>query len=95
MATLKDIQLPFGAANGVQSDYCPLERGMNPTVANLDIGELFAGAGGMALGASLAEYSGVRFQHVWATDNNKDACETFKQNIKVDKNLLFERMLKT
>ncbi len=81
MTILKDIQLPFGAEHGEHSigqDACP-------TVANLDIGELFAGAGGMALGASMAEYSGIRFRHVWATDNNKDACETFKHNIKIDR----------
>ena len=57
---------------------------VEPAVSYLDIGELFAGAGGMALGASMAEYRGVRFRHVWATDNNKDACETFKLNIAID-----------
>ena len=32
------------------------------------LGELFCGAGGMALGASQAEYRGQMFEHVWATD---------------------------
>ena len=70
----------------MQSELDSLENGASPTVATLDVGELFAGAGGMALGASMAEYAGVRFRHVWATDNNKDACETFKHNINIERN---------
>lgn len=81
---LADVQLPFGAENGVQSHMDSLIGETPRTVAYLDIGELFAGAGGMALGASLAEYSGIRFRHVWATDNNRDACETFRLNIEID-----------
>ena len=73
LTILKDIQLPFDAEHGVQPDFDSLKEDACPTVANLDVGELFAGAGGMALGASMAEYSGVRFRHVWATDNNKYA----------------------
>ena len=40
------------------------------------IGELFAGAGGMALGAKLAG-----FDHVWANDIDPDACRTFQANL--------------
>ena len=42
------------------------------------IGELFAGAGGMALGASQAG-----FGHVWANDIDADACATFRRNIDI------------
>ena len=48
------------------------------------LGELFAGAGGMAYGAHEAEIDGHRFRHVWATDMDKDACETIKKNVPVD-----------
>lgn len=48
------------------------------------VGELFAGAGGMALGASNASHDGLAIQHVWATDNNRDACETFRANIDIE-----------
>ena len=44
------------------------------------IGELFCGAGGLALGASKARYRGLRLKHVWANDSDYDACETFKKN---------------
>ena len=47
------------------------------------VGELFAGAGGMALGASRASHDGLALQHVWASDNNRDACETFRSNIDI------------
>ena len=40
------------------------------------IGELFAGAGGMTLGAKMAG-----FGHVWANDIDADACETFRANL--------------
>ena len=44
------------------------------------LGELFAGAGGMALGAEKAKRCGKRFQHVWVNDIDKDACDTFARN---------------
>lgn len=50
----------------------------------LKVGELFCGAGGFALGASLVRYRGWRFHHVWASDNSRDACETFRSNIPAD-----------
>lgn len=50
------------------------------------LGELYCGPGGIALGAKFAEahfnnnmtYS---IAHVWATDYDKDTCETFRLNI--------------
>ena len=48
------------------------------------IGELFAGAGGMALGATRAEYKGHKFVHVWANDNDQNACNTFRNNLQIE-----------
>jgi DNA (cytosine-5)-methyltransferase 1 len=45
------------------------------------LAELFCGAGGVGLGASLAEVNGLRFEHVWATDVDKYACETYASNL--------------
>ncbi len=63
------------------------------------LGELFCGAGGMALGASLAKAEGAGFAHLWATDMDKDACETFEFNLEVNhvicdrvENLFFEKL---
>lgn len=49
------------------------------------LGELFSGPGGIALGAMSAkilndstEYS---IAHAWATDYDKDTCETYRTNI--------------
>ena len=47
------------------------------------IGELFAGAGGMALGASLAEHNGYGFVHEWANDIDRDACRTLGANLEL------------
>lgn len=47
------------------------------------LGELFAGAGGMALGAHKARVEGHGFRHVWANDMDKDACRTLSQNVSV------------
>lgn len=48
------------------------------------VGELFCGAGGLALGAKLAEeeLNGVRYRcrHVWAVDIDEWACRTFERN---------------
>ena len=43
------------------------------------IGELFAGAGGMALGASMSG-----FRHAWMNDIDADACATFRDNLDID-----------
>ena len=43
------------------------------------LGELFCGAGGMALGASKATYKGWHFEHKWATDRDRDSCSTIAQ----------------
>ena len=43
------------------------------------LGELFCGAGGMALGASQAKYNGWQFSHAWATDRDPDSCYTIQQ----------------
>jgi len=48
------------------------------------IGELFVGAGGMALGASYAKVRGSRFVHAWVNDSDKDACQTFRHNMRVN-----------
>ena len=51
-----------------------------PLFQSFRLGELFCGAGGMALGASLAEYKDQRFEHVWATDIDPDSCLTIQHN---------------
>ncbi len=45
------------------------------------LGELFCGAGGLALGAKLARNTGITLKHSWAVDYDKDACETYKKNV--------------
>ena len=47
------------------------------------LGELFAGAGGMALGAHNAKYNGNGFTQAWVNDMNHDACETLKDNLPI------------
>ncbi|MCB5366954.1 DNA cytosine methyltransferase [Collinsella aerofaciens] len=50
-------------------------------------GELFCGPGGLALGAKMAEVirpsdgEVFRVEHTWASDIDKDACETIRYNI--------------
>jgi DNA (cytosine-5)-methyltransferase 1 len=45
------------------------------------LAELFCGAGGIGLGASLANVDGLQIEHIWATDYDKDACDTYKKNL--------------
>lgn len=47
---------------------------------NVKLAELFCGSGGTALGAHLARYNDHGYTHLWATDNNLDACTTFRKN---------------
>jgi DNA (cytosine-5)-methyltransferase 1 len=49
------------------------------------LAELFCGAGGIGLGASLARVNGLQIEHVWATDYDKDACDTYKKNLQPQK----------
>jgi DNA (cytosine-5)-methyltransferase 1 len=50
---------------------------------NFRLGELFSGAGGIALGAMHAKIRDKSFSitHEWATDYDKDSCETYIKNI--------------
>ena len=48
------------------------------------IGELFCGAGGLALGAKLASNDTSGFQHTWLNDINPDACQTIAANLKLN-----------
>lgn len=49
------------------------------------LGELFCGPGGLALGAKLAGVQNdnniYSISHVWATDYDKDTCNTYRHNI--------------
>ena len=49
------------------------------------LGELFSGPGGIALGAKLARFqpngTAYSISHAWATDYDKDTCETYRRNI--------------
>ena len=56
-------------------------------IIELKMGELFSGAGGLALGAQNAkaetESEIYKIKHVWANDLNEDACKTYRRNIKI------------
>jgi DNA (cytosine-5)-methyltransferase 1 len=43
---------------------------------NFKLGELFSGAGGLALGAKLVANGSTKIEHTWAVDYDKDACDT-------------------
>lgn len=45
------------------------------------LGELFCGPGGLGWGAKLASVQSARISHAWATDFDRDSCETYKKNI--------------
>lgn len=47
------------------------------------IGELFSGAGGMALGAHNAQNGKASFRHVWVNDMDFDACQTLQDNLPI------------
>lgn len=49
------------------------------------LGELFCGAGGMALGASWANHGNWRYEHAWVTDVDVDSCRTIEQTVPSDK----------
>lgn len=53
------------------------------------LGELFSGAGGMALGAHQASYKGNGFFHAWVNDIDKDACQTLKDNLPIDPDCVY------
>jgi DNA (cytosine-5)-methyltransferase 1 len=54
-------------------------------VTEIRLGELFCGAGGLALAAKTTQITHptekISITHAWATDYNADTCETYRQNI--------------
>ena len=51
------------------------------------LGELFCGPGGLGLGAKLARIKDPRYRIIceWATDYDKDSCDTYRHNICPDR----------
>ena len=53
---------------------------------NYRLGELFCGPGGIGAAAKLAKVKknglDAGFTHVWATDYDKDSCDTYRKNLK-------------
>ena len=49
------------------------------------IGEMYCGPGGLGLGATLSKFTKDSttwgYKHIWATDYDKDSCETYKNNV--------------
>jgi DNA (cytosine-5)-methyltransferase 1 len=55
----------------------------------LTVGEMFSGPGGIGLALNQASTPEHRFRHSWATDYDRDTCETYKSNVlKNDPNAL-------
>lgn len=54
---------------------------LNNKRRKIRLAELFCGPGGIGLGASLADVPGITIEHVWATDYDKDSCETYQNNL--------------
>ena len=45
------------------------------------LAEFFCGPGGIGYGAGLAKAKGSSIEHAWASDYDKDSCNTYKKNI--------------
>ena len=76
-----------GAVKRGTRNLTPLKGGAaSPMKHTYRLGELFAGAGGMALGAHRARMRGSKYLHVWSNDLDEDACATFRHNFSIDAN---------
>jgi DNA (cytosine-5)-methyltransferase 1 len=57
----------------------------NKKLIDFKLGELFCGPGGIAIGAKnatvISDNVEYRISHAWATDYDKDTCDTFAKNI--------------
>lgn len=78
------LLLEGGRGDGLERD---LPMASEPQVFLL--GELFAGAGGMALGAHLAQLGEHGFSQVWVNDMDADACRTLASNLDVPESGVF------
>ena len=85
-------QLSFGLTFRKSSRYVLIyfwEKSMNAQNESLlkelngtvKLGELFCGPGGIGLGAFLAHADGLKIDHIWATDYDKDTCKTYRNNL--------------
>ncbi|WP_432412141.1 DNA cytosine methyltransferase [Rasiella sp. SM2506] len=57
-------------------------------MAIFQLGELFCGPGGLGLAATQSNINNPNFriEHAWATDYDRDTCETYRQNIAEEEN---------
>ena len=51
-------------------------------MTKFQLAEFFSGPGVMGYGASLSKIKGSSIEHAWASDYDKDSCNTYKRNIK-------------
>ena len=47
----------------------------------LRVAEMFSGPGGIGVALNRAKACGFSFEHVWATDYDRDTCETYRRNV--------------
>ncbi len=43
----------------------------------------------MALGSQNVKRQGIQFEHIWANDMDKDACQTVQDKIHIDSNQVY------
>ena len=59
-------------------------------IKKFKLAEFFSGPGGMGYGASLSKIKDkknntYKIEHAWASDYDKDSCDTYVKNIKIKK----------
>lgn len=50
----------------------------------LSVGEMFSGPGGIGIALNRTKWQNYSFKHAWATDWDKDTCQTYKNNVLKD-----------
>ena len=68
--------------------HCATELSPSGDDREIILGELFCGAGGLALGAHNTTSSDYYYTHAWVTDSNPDACETIGQVVTDHKRII-------
>jgi DNA (cytosine-5)-methyltransferase 1 len=67
---------------------------MTTKVKEFRLGELFSGPGGIGCGAEQSEFKKkdgtvYRIKHVWSNDIDPSSCQTFRENVEIDPEMVF------
>ena len=67
--------------NGINTELKDVSSAGLVGTRKLTVAEMFCGPGGIGIAVNKARIKGMSFRHIWSTDYDPSACETYRRNV--------------